>query len=68
MAKKVRIDMSQVEREVGELPGSLREALLAFCEGRRVRAIAREAFGQKSARDEIDALIQRLDAMSFDAI
>jgi hypothetical protein len=68
MAKKLKIDMAQVEREVGEIPGSVREALLAFCEGRGVRAIAREAFGRQNARDEIDALIQRLDAMSFDAI
>jgi hypothetical protein len=68
MAKKLGIDMTEVEREVGELPGSVREALIAFCEGRPVRAIAREAFGRKNARDEIDALIGRLEAMSLDVV
>jgi hypothetical protein len=61
-----RIDMERVEEEVGPLPTSIREALLAFCDGQPMRAIAREAFACTTARDEVEALLARLDAMSFD--
>lgn len=68
MADELTVDMGEVEREVGELPGSVREALLAFCEGQPVNRVAREVFGGRAPRCDVDAAIARLDALSFDEI
>lgn len=66
MTEDLTVDIGEVEREVGELPGSVRAALLAFCEGQTVDRVACEAFGGRAPRNEIDAAIARLDALSFD--
>jgi hypothetical protein len=61
-------DIREVEREVGELPGSVRDALLAFCEGRGVRAVSRDVFGRRPPNAEVDAMIARLDELALDEI
>jgi hypothetical protein len=68
MARTKTPDIHEVEREVGELPGSVREALLAFCEGRPVKRVSVEAFGRRVPKAEVDAAIARLDSLSFDEI
>lgn len=68
MTDELTVDMGEVEREVGELPGSVREALLAFCEGQPVARVASEVFGERASRSDVDAAIARLDALSFDGI
>lgn len=67
MNDKHTVDIREVEREVGELPATVREALLGFAEGESLRRVARQVFGRrKAARAELDAAIARLDALSFD--
>jgi hypothetical protein len=61
-------DIDEVEREIGELPGSVREALLAFCEGRRVRSVSVDVFGNRPPHAEVDAAIGRLDELSFEGL
>ena len=68
MSQAITPDIREVEREVGELPGSVREALLAFCEGRPVKNVSVAAFGKKSPVAEVDAMLARLDEMSFDEL
>ena len=68
MADESTIDIGDVEREVGALPGAVREALLAFSQGQPVRRLSRVLFRRGSAHRDVDEVIARLDALCFEEI